>query len=319
MRTISVRESLNEALREEMRRDDRVYLVGEDIGHYHGGGAFRVTAGLLQEFGPERVIETPICEGTIIGSSVGAAMFGMRPVAEIMHSEFLVTCFEFIVYHAPKSKILNNGEIDVPLVIRAPFGAKSPGQAFQGESTEAWFCHTPGLKVVVPSNPYDAKGLLKSAIRDNSPVLFLEHKALYKKTGEVPEEEYTVPLGVAEIRRKGTDVTVVTWGNMVWEALTAAEALSERGIEIEVLDLRTLVPMDIEGIMSSIKKTGRAIVFHEAKKTGGYGGEVAAAIAEQGYEYLKSPILRIGAPDVSSSFPPGAEDLANAVRKIMAC
>ncbi|HHY08567.1 MAG TPA: alpha-ketoacid dehydrogenase subunit beta [Corynebacteriales bacterium] len=314
---ISFRQALNEALREEMKRDSSVYLIGEDIGTYHSGrGPSGVMEGLLAEFGDQRVIETPICEGAIAGSSIGAAMFGMRPVVEIMHSEFLVTCFQYLVYGGAKITALSNGRVKVPLVIRTQFGCKEPGQAFQDESNEAWFCHAPGLKVVMPSTPYDAKGLLTAAIRDDHPVLFLEHKALYDVVGEVPKEQYSVPLGVADVKRSGRDVTVIAMGKIVSEALNAAETLAERGIDVEVVDLRTLAPLDFDTILQSVGKTGRAVIFHEARKTGGLGGEVAALIAEAAFGDLRAPILRVGAPDVPSALPPGSDDLVAAIEAI---
>lgn len=316
MRKINTRQALNEALREEMQRDNKVYFIGEDIGVYHNGnGPTGVSTGLLAEFGKSRVVETPICEGTLAGSSVGAAMFGMRPVVEIMHSEFLVHCFSYLAYGGSKGAVLFQDK-PFPIVFRTPNGGENSGATFQDENVEAWFSHTPGLKVVMPTTPYDAKGLLKAAIRDDYPVLFLEHKALYKQTGEVPEEEYIVPIGEANVRREGKSATVLATGNMVRKAMEAAGNLAGRGIELEIIDLRTLVPLDKETILQSVRKTGRVIICHEGRKTGGYGAEVAAMIAEEAFSYLKAPVARISAPDVPGNFPPGVEELMAAVERI---
>jgi pyruvate/2-oxoglutarate/acetoin dehydrogenase E1 component len=317
MRSITFAQAINEAIREEMIKDEKVFFIGEDIGTYHQGrGPSGVSIGLLEEFGEQRIIETPISESLIVGSSVGAAMFGMRPIVEIMHSEFLCHCFEHIFYGGNKAAVKANG-IPVPLVIRTPFGGVTPGELVQDENNEAWFASAPGLNIVVPSTPYDAKGLMKSAIQSDYPVLFMEHKGLYKTVGEVPEEEYSVPMGKAANRREGLDLTVLTYGNMVGKALEAAKILSDEGIEIEVIDLRTVLPLDKSTILKSVRKTGRAVIFHEARKTGGIGGEIAAVISEKAFDALKAPIIRVAAPDVPGNFPCSADDLIAGVKRII--
>ncbi len=317
MREITFAQAINEALREEMKRDDNVYFVGEDIGQYHQGrGPCGVSTGLLAEFGEERVIETPISELEIVGSSVGTSMFGLRPVVEIMHAEFLPTCFEHIVYGGSKGGCILNAK-PFPMVIRCPFGGEKQGQLIQNENVEGWFNHTPGLKVVAPSSPYHAKGLMKAAIRDDYPVLFFEHRSLYKRPGEVPEEDYVLPLCKAEIRRNGKDLSVITMGNMVRRAMEAAESLSGQGIDLEVVDLLTISPLDEETILESVEKTGRVVILHEAAKTGGIGGEIAAVIAEKGFKYLKAPVLRVAGPDVHTNFPRRKEDVIAGVQQVM--
>ena len=318
MRKVTFAQAINEAMREEMLRDEDVFFMGEDIGLYHcGRGPSGASIGLLQEFGDQRVIETPIAESAIVGSSVGAALCGMRPIVEIMHSEFLCHCFEHVFYGGTKGAVMADGKA-FPMVIRAPFGGVNPGQLVQDENNEAWFNNSPGLRIVAPSTPYDAKGLMKAAIRGDYPVLFMEHKGLYKTQGEIPEEEYFVPIGKAAIRREGTDLTVLTYGNMVSKALAAAEELSAGGVEIEVIDLRTVHPLDEETIVNSVMKTGRAVVFHEARKTGGLGGEVAALIAEKAFTYLKSPVLRVAGPDVPANFPCSEGELVEGVKQAIA-
>jgi pyruvate dehydrogenase E1 component beta subunit len=318
MHKVTYAQAINEAMREEMKRDENVFFMGEDIGLYHcGRGPSGASIGLLKEFGEERVIETPIAESAIVGSGVGAALCGMRPIIEIMHSEFLCHCFEHVFYGGTKGAVMTDGKA-FPMVIRAPFGGLTPGILVQDENNEAWFNNSPGLKIVVPSTPYDAKGLMKSAIRDDYPVLFMEHKGLYKTQEEIPEEEYFVPIGKAVVRRKGTYLTVLTYGNMVHKALAAAKELSDTGIEIEVIDLRTVHPLDEETIVDSVKKTGRAVVFHEARKTGGLGGEVAAVVAEKAFPYLKAPVLRVAGPDVPANFPCSENDLIAGVKQIQA-
>lgn len=316
MRVITGAQAINEALREEMHKDPNVYLIGEDIGTYHHGrGLCGASDGLLHEFGAERVMETPISEGCILGSSVGAAMFGMRPVVEIMHSEFLATCAEHLVYGGAKGSTNSDG-IPVPMVVRAPFGGTQQGMAIQNENCEAWFCNTPGLKVVVASNPYYLKGLLKSAIRDDYPVLFLEHNGLYKMKGEVPEEEYTVPLAKAVIRETGTDVTIITYGNMVNRAQQAAVEMKNQRISTEVVDLCTLMPYDKETILASVRKTGRAIILYEARKQGGFGAELAAMVAENAFLQLKAPVHRLAGPFVSVNYPVTVEQIQEEIKNI---
>jgi pyruvate dehydrogenase E1 component beta subunit len=318
MRKITFAQAINEAIREEMLKDEKVIFMGEDIGVYHQGrGPCGVSVGLLKEFGADRVIETPIAESVITGSAVGAAIFGLRPIVEIMHSEFMAHCFEHVFYSGSKAAVKMNG-LAVPLVIRTPFGGVTPGELVQDENNEAWFGNSPGLKIVIPSTPYDAKGLMKSALRDNYPVLFLEHKGLYKTEGEVPEEEYSVPLGKAAVRREGKDLTVLTYGNMVRKSLSAAETLAGDGVDIEVIDLRTVLPLDEEEIIKSVSKTGRAVIFHEARKTGGMGGEIAAVISEKAFGALKAPILRVAGPNIPDNFPRGEADLIAGVKQVAA-
>ena len=306
MPEISVGRALREALREEMARDESVFLIGEDIGTY--GGAFRITRGLLAEFGEQRVIDTPISESAIAGAAIGAAIMGTRPVAEIMFQDFVTLAIDQILNCAAKLRYLHNGRATVPMVLRAPFGAGIHAGAHHSQSIEAMFCHIPGVKVVCPSTPYDAKGLLKAAIRDPNPVLFFENKLVYGVKGEVPEEDYTVPLGKADVKREGKDVTVVVWGLMVSKTLRAATELAEKGVELEVIDLRTLYPLDIEAIVGSVKKTSRLLIAHEACQTGGLGGEIAAIVAKEAFGYLDAPIERVAAPDTPVPFSPPLEE-----------
>lgn len=318
MRTITFAQAINEAMREEMLRDESVYFIGEDIGVYHQGrGPSGCSIDLLREFGEERVIETPIEESAIMGAATGSALYGMRPIVEIMHSEFLCHCFEHVFYGGTKGAVMTDG-LAFPVVVRAPFGGLNPGQLVQDENNEAWFNNSPGLKIVCPSTPGDAKGMMKSAIRDNYPVLFMEHKGLYKSKGEVPEGEHLVPLGKAVIRREGADVSVLTYGRMVHVAQEAAGQLKADGISVELVDLRSLHPLDEETILASIKKTGRAVIFHEARKTGGLGGEIAATIAEKGFDALKAPVVRVTAPDVPANVPCTSADLIAGVRQAVA-
>ena len=298
MATITYLEAIREALREEMRRDPNVFLLGEDIGIH--GGAFTVTKGLIYEFGAKRIRNTPISEGAIVGAAVGAAMKGLRPVAEIMFVDWITLAMDQVVNQAAKVSYMFSGQYKVPLVIRAPSGGGGgKGIAAQhSQSFEAWFTHVPGLKVAIPATPYDAKGLLKTAIRDDNPVLFLEQKALYMLRGEIPEEDYTVPLGQARVVRQGKDVTLVTFGAFLQRALEAVARLEGEGIDVEIIDLRTVKPMDIDTIIASVKKTNRLVIAHEAAKMCGVGAEIAATIAEEALDYLDAPIQRIGARDV---------------------
>ncbi|HDN05604.1 alpha-ketoacid dehydrogenase subunit beta [Candidatus Bathyarchaeota archaeon] len=306
MRKITYREALREALREEMRRDPTVFLLGEDIGRYWGG-AFKVTEGLAEEFGDERVRDTPISESAIIGAAVGAAITGMRPVAEIMFGDLTALAVDQIANQAAKIRYMFGGQAKVPLVIRTPFGAGVNIAAHHSQSLEAWYMHVPGLYVAVPSTPYDAKGLLKTAIRNDNPVFFCEHKLLYPIEGEVPEEEYTVPLGVADVKREGEDVTVVATLYMVHKALEAAEKLETEGISVEVVDPRTLTPLDKQTIIKSVKKTGRLVVVSEDCKTAGVSAEIAAVVAEEAIDYLDAPIKRVAEPDTPIPFSPPLE------------
>jgi len=306
MREITYRDALNEALREEMLRDKTVFLLGEDIGKYWEG-AFKVTKNLAKEFGDERVRDTPISESTIIGVAAGAAITGMRPVAEIMFGDLTALAMDQIANQAAKLRYMFGGQTKVPMVMRTPFGAGVNIASHHSQSLEAWFMHTSGLKVTMPSTPYDAKGLLKTAIRDDNPVMFFEHKLLYPVKGLVPEEEYTVPFGVADIKREGEDVTIVATLYMVHKALAAAKELGEQGIEAEVVDPRTIVPLDKKAIINSLKKTGRLVIVSEDCKTAGVSAEIAAMVAEEALDYLDAPIKRVAEPDTPIPFSPPLE------------
>ncbi len=307
MREVTYLEAIREALREEMQRDERVFLLGEDIGAY--GGAFHVTKGLFDEFGEERVIDTPISESCIVGVAIGASLLGFRPVVEIQFADFISLAFNQLVNQAATLRYRYGGKVSVPIVIRAPSGAGVHGGLYHSQNPEAWFFHRPGLKVVVPSNPYDAKGLLKAAIRDDNPVIYFEHKYLYRRIkGRVPEEDYTVPIGKLEVKREGEDITLITYGAMVYRSLAAAEKMAQEGVQVEVLDLRTILPFDKEGVLQSVKKTSKALIVHEDSKTGGIGGEIAAIIAEEAFEDLDGPIMRVAAPDTHWPFSPPLEE-----------
>ncbi|UCE15539.1 MAG: alpha-ketoacid dehydrogenase subunit beta [Candidatus Bathyarchaeota archaeon] len=306
MREITYRDALREALREEMLRDETVFVLGEDVGRYWKG-AFKVTKGLAEEFGDERVQDTPISESAIIGVATGAAITGMRPVAEIMFGDLSTLAMDQIANQAAKLRYMFGGQTKVPLVIRMPFGAGVNIAAHHSQSLEAWFIHVPGLKVAVPSTPYDAKGLLKTAIRDDNPVMFFEHKLLYSIKELVPKEEYTVPLGVADVKREGEDVTIVATLYMVHKSLAAAEELIKQGISAEVIDPRTLVPLDKETIVKSVKKTGRIVIVTEDCKTGGVSAEISAVVAEEAIDYLDAPVKRVAEPDTPIPFSPPLE------------
>ena len=306
MRRITYRDALRGALREEMLRDKTVFLLGEDIGRYWHG-AFKVTKGLAEEFGDERVRDTPISESAIIGVAAGAAITGMRPVAEIMFGDLSALAMDQIANQVAKMRYMFGGQAKVPVVIRMPFGAGVNIAAHHSQSLEAWFMHVPGLKIAMPSIPYDAKGLLKTAIRDDDPVMFFEHKLLYPVEGEVPEEEYTIPFGVADIKREGKDATIVATLYMVHKALSAAEILSKEGIDVEVVDPRTLVPLDKQAIVDSVRKTGRIAIVSEDCKTAGVSAEIAAVVAEEALDYLDAPIKRVAEPDTPIPFSPPLE------------
>lgn len=306
MKETTVREALREALREEMNRDKTVFLLGEDIGRYWGG-AFGVTKGLAEEFGDERVRDTPISESAIIGVGVGAAITGMRPVAEIMFGDLSALAMDQICNQAAKIRYMFGGQAKVPLVIRTPFGAGVNIASHHSQSLEAWFMHTSGLYVAVPSTPYDAKGLLKTAIRGDNPVFFVEHKLLYPVKGMIPEEDYTVPFGRADVKREGADVTIFATLYMVHKALAAAEKLSEEGISAEVVDPRTLSPLDKSTLVKSVKKTGRIVIVTEDCKTAGVSAEIAAVVAEEALDYLDAPIKRVAEPDTPIPFSPSLE------------
>ena len=317
-------EAIRMALRQEMIRDQRVFMFGEDIGRY--GGAFGVTHGLLDEFGDERVWETPISEAAIVGAATGAAMVGMRPVAEMMFMDFILLGMEQLVNQAAKARFMFGGKATVPMVIRMPGGSGTGAAAQHSQSLESLLIHIPGIKVVNPSTPYDAKGLLLSSIRDPNPVCFVEHKLLYKTRGEVPDGEYTVPLGVAEVKREGRDITVVAANIMVPRTMAAAERLAEEGIEVEVVDPRTLRPLDVDTISDSVRKTGRLLVVHEAVKTGGWAGEVIASITESpAFDYIDAPIRRLAGADVPIPYNrdleraavPQEEDIEREIRALV--
>jgi len=298
-------EAIREGLWEEMERDPNVFCIGEDIGEY--GGAFKVTAGLMERFGARRVVDTPISEAAIVGASIGAGLMGLRPVAEMQFADFISCGFDQIVNFAAKCRYRWNA--GVPIVIRSPSGGGIHGGPFHSQNPEMWFVRTPGLKVVCPATAYDAKGLIKSAIRDNDPVLFFEHKALYRKIKEeLPTEEYTVPIGKAKVVREGRDLSIITYGAMVWTALEAAERLAAEGCSAEVVDLRTLLPLDRETVCASVRKTSKALLLHEDTRTGGMAGELAATITENVFEYLDGPIVRVTAPDTPVPYSPPLEE-----------
>lgn len=306
VREISYLEAVREAMSQEMRENQDVFILGEDIGVY--GGAFGVTRGMIEEFGPERVRNTPISEAAIAGSAVGAALTGMRPILELQFSDFITIAMDQLVNQAAKTRYMFGGKGKVPLVVRTPAGSGTGAAAQHSQSLEAWMAHIPGLKVVQPSTAYDAKGLLKAAMDDDNPVIFYEHKLLYKTIGEVPEEPYSIPLGKADVKRSGKDVTIVATAIMVHKALEAAKELEAEGIDVEIIDPRTLVPLDEETIIESVKKTGKCIVVHEAVKRGGYGGEIASMIAEsEAFDYLDAPIKRLGGLAVPIPYNPTLE------------
>jgi pyruvate dehydrogenase E1 component beta subunit len=326
--TITYRDALNQALREELRRDPDVFVIGEEVAEY--GGAYKVTEGLLQEFGPERIIDTPISEEAIAGAGIGAAMVGLRPVIEMMTVNFTLLALDQIVNHGSKLRYMSGGQITMAAVMRAPQGAGLQLGAQHSQNLEAWYAHVPGLKVVLPATPHDAKahdakGLLKSAIRDNNMIIFLEHEMLYGTKGEVPDEEYLVPIGVAEIKRTGTDVTLISYSRMLTLCLKASERLAVDGIDVEVVDLRTLSPLDGETIIDSVKKTHRAVIAEEDWLSGGMGAEIAARITDGAFDYLDAPVARVASSDVPMPYSKPLEQLAipsvdkiiSAVRKIV--
>ena len=298
-------EAIRQALFEEMERDARVFVLGQDVGVY--GGAFKVTEGLQERFGKERVLDTPLAEEAIVGGAIGAAMRGMRPIAEMQFIDFISRAFDLLTNFAAKNRYRTG--VGVPMVVRGPCGGGVHGGPFHSQNPEMYFVKTPGLKVVAPATAYDAKGLLKAAIRDDDPVLFLEHKFLYRRVKDrVPEEDYVVPIGKAAIRRSGADLTIVTYGAMVWTALEAAEILAKDGVSAEVLDLRTLLPLDEEAILASVRRTGKCLVLHEDTRTGGLGAEIAATLSEKAFEWLDGPILRVTAPDTPVPYSPPLEE-----------
>jgi len=296
-REITYLEAVREAMVQEMRRDPDVFLMGEDVGAY--GGAFGLSRGMLEEFGPERVRETPISEAVIAGAAAGAALMGMRPIAEIMFMDFITISMNQLVNQAAKIHFMFGGKASIPMVMRTPAGSGTGAAAQHCQSLEALFMNVPGIKVVAPSTPYDAKGLLLTSIRDNNPIIFMEHKLLYRTKGPVPEEQYTIPLGLADVKREGRDLTVVAYSIMVPRALEAAKQLAAEGIDIEVIDPRSLKPLDKETIVRSVSKTGRVLIVHESPVTGGVGGEIAAVIADsEAFDYLDAPIRRLAGRNV---------------------
>mgnify|MGYP001091978256 CR=1 FL=1 len=306
MRELTYREALREALREELRRDESVFLLGEDIAEY--GSAYKVTQGLVDEFGHDRVRNTPLAESAVAGAALGAALVRMRPVAEIMYIDFSLLALDQIFNQIAKFRYMTGGGVKIPLVIRTQGGGGRSAGLHHSQSLEALYAHIPGLIVVMPSTPYDAKGLLKSSIRDDNPVIFIEHKGLYAQSGMVPEEEYLVPLGKAEVKRQGKDITAIAYSNSLILTLKAAEALEKEGISLEVVDPRTLRPLDKDTVLNSVEKTGRVMIIHEACKTGGFGAEIAAIVAEEAFDYLDAPIKRVAALDSPIPFNPKLED-----------
>lgn len=322
----TVIEAVREAMREEMRRDDAIFILGEDVGKR--GGVFLATQGFIEEFGESRVIDTPLAEASIVGIALGAAFRGMRPIPEVQFSDFVWPAANQLIGEAARVCYGTNGALKVPMVVRIPYGGGIRGGLYHSQNIEAYFCHTPGLKVIAPSTPYDAKGLLKSAIRDDNPVVFLEHKKTYRLVrGEVPDAEYTIPIGKADVKRAGRNITVVSYGLMLHYCLEAAELLAKEGLDVEALDLRTLKPLDKETIVASVKKTGRLLVVHEANVTGGVGAEVAALVSREAFEYLDAPITRLCGPDVPTmpfaqsledAYMPNTEKISAAMRQLVA-
>jgi pyruvate dehydrogenase E1 component beta subunit len=323
MALITYRDAVKHALREELQNDERVFMLGEDIAEF--GGTFKVSLGLLEEFGPRRIRNTPLSETAILAAAVGAAASGLRPIAEIMYSDFFSVAMDQVVNQAAKMRFMFGGKLSMPLTIRTTMGGRRSAAAQHSQCLEAWFMHVPGLKIALPSNGYDAKGLLKTGVRDPNPTIIFENKMLYNEKWEVPEEPFFVPWGQANIAREGTDVTVVALSDMVGFSLKAAERLAGEGISLEVIDPRTLVPLDIETILESVRKTGHLVVAHEACVTGGVGAEIASQVAYQAFDYLAAPIERVGAKDSPIPFSPILErevlpddqDIVNAVCRVM--
>ncbi len=316
-------QAIRQGIMEEMARDERVFILGEDIGVF--GGAFKVTEGLLDQFGEQRVIDTPLSEIAIVGAAIGAAYLGMRPIAEMQFIDFISCAFSIITNYAAKSRY--RWGAGVPIVVRGPCGGNVHGGPFHSQNVEAYFFHTPGLKIVEPATAYDAKGLIKAAIRDEDPVLYFEHKYLYRRIKEeVPDEDYIVPIGRARIARQGRDLTIVTYGWMVHQSLAAAAQLENEGVDVEVVDLRTLLPLDDETIMESVRKTNKVLIVHEDTRTGGIAGEIAMRINEQAFDYLDGPIRRVTAPDtpvpfsppLEEAFLPQVDDIVRAAREVLA-
>ena len=324
MAVISVIEAVRSAMQEEMRRDSSVFVLGEDVGKR--GGVFLSTQGFLDEFGESRVIDTPLAEASIMGIALGAAFKGMRPIPEVQFSDFVWPSINQLVGEAARARYGSNGQLTVPMVVRIPYGGGIRGGLYHSQNVESFFFHVPGLKVVSPGTPYDAKGLLKSAIRDDNLIIFLEHKKSYRLVrGEVPEEEYTIPIGPADVKRQGSNITVVSYGLMLHHCLEAAELLSQEDVDVEVVDLRTLRPLDTETIINSVKKTGKILIVHEDNLTGGVGAEIAAIVADQAFEYLDGPISRLCGPDIPTmpfaqsleeAYLPNTDKVASALRQL---
>lgn len=324
MAVISYIDAVTKALQEEMRRDPKVFILGEDVGVR--GGVFRTTAGLYEEFGKDRVLDTPLTESAIAGVAIGAAAYGMRPIAEMQFADFIMPAVNQIISEAAKIRYRSNNKWHCPMVVRAPYGGGVHGALYHSQSVEKIFTGVPGLKIVMPSTPYDVKGLLKAAIRDEDPVLFFEHKRCYRLIkGEVPDDDYTIPIGKADVKREGTDVTVISYGLTLHFTLQAAEKLEKEGISVHVLDLRTLIPLDKEAILEAVAKTGKVLIVHEDNKTGGFGGEVASVIAEEAFFELDAPIQRLCGPDVPAmpyspplekEFMLNPDKIADAIRKL---
>lgn len=323
MRTIQFREAVCEAMSEEMRRDESVYLMGEEVAEYNG--AYKASKGMLDEFGPDRVIDTPIAELGFAGIGVGSAMNGNRPIIEFMTFNFSLVGIDQIINNAAKMRQMSGGQFNIPIVFRGPTASAGQLGATHSQAFESWYANTPGLKVVVPSNPYDAKGLLKSAIRDNDPVIFMESEQMYGDKGEVPEEEYTLPLGVADVKREGTDVTIVSFGKIIKEAYKAADELEKDGVSCEIIDLRTVRPLDYECIINSIKKTNRMVILEEAWPFGNVSTEITYKIQQDAFDYLDAPIIKINTADTPAPYSPALlkewlpnhEDVIKAVNKVM--
>jgi 2-oxoisovalerate dehydrogenase E1 component beta subunit len=323
---MSIIEAIRQGLDELMAGDERVFVFGEDVGKR--GGVFRATEGLQEKYGELRVLDSPLAESVIVGACVGAALNDTLPIAEIQFADFIFPAFNQIVSEAARVRYRSNGDFGVPMVIRVPYGGGVHGALYHSQSIEAFFCHIPGLKVVAPATPYDAKGLLKSSVEDPDPVLFLEHKKCYRMVrGEVPEADYRVPIGRAEVRRAGSDLSVFAYGLMLHHSLQAAEALAAEGVDVEVVDLRTLRPLDEETILTSVRKTGKALIVHEDNLTGGLGGEIAALISQRAFEHLDGPVTRLAGPDVPAmpyaasleeAFMPSPASIADAMRSLAA-
>ena len=326
MAEMTLIDAIRQAMDEELARDENVFIVGEDVGGR--GGVFRATKGVFDKYGPDRVIDSPLAELSIVGVGIGAALYGMRPICEIQFADFIHPAFNQIVNEAAKMCYRSNGEWTVPMVIRAPYGGGIGGGVYHSQSVEAFFAHVPGLKVVIPSNPYDAKGLLKSAVRDDNPVMYFEPKKGYRLIkGDVPADDYTVPIGPAAVTRPGDDLSVFTYGMMHYYTLKAAETVAKEGIDVEVVDLRTLYPVDRQSIVESVQKTGKALIVYEDNLTGGYGAEVAATVADLAFEHLDGPVRRLAGPDVPAVpfshplqdwFMPNADKIAEAIRSLAA-